>query len=93
MGVELVFERVAEQMRKRAVGHTKYYSDIAVGLWPAIIKDGTSSNSLQHEREVMTAALAAGASEDERKKLVKELESLRPKLFAEWRERIKAAAE
>jgi prophage regulatory protein len=54
-------------------GHSKLYAEIADGLWPPFVKFGTSSLQPEHEVNAMLAAIVAGATDDERRQLVKRL--------------------
>lgn len=65
--------RPNEVMKRRSVGHSKLYDEIAKGLWPPFIKIGRSSIEPEHEVNVMLAAIVAGATDDERRQLVQQL--------------------
>jgi len=54
-------------------GHSKLYAEIAAGTWPPFIKFGRSSLQPEHEVNAMLAAIVAGASDDERRQLVRQL--------------------
>jgi hypothetical protein len=54
-------------------GHSKLYAEIVSGLWPPFIKFGRSSLQPEHEVQAMLAAIVAGATDDERRQLVKQL--------------------
>jgi hypothetical protein len=63
-------------------GHAKLYADIAAGLWPTFIKYGRASMQPEHEVDEMIAAIIAGATEDERRKLVQRLIKQRKPVLA-----------
>ena len=67
------FLRIPEILGRRGGGHSKLYSDIAAGTWPPIVKFGRASVQPEHEVDAMLAAVAAGASDDELRRLVEEL--------------------
>jgi len=67
------FLRPAEIQQRRGGGHTKLYADIAAGLWPPLIKHGRASVQPEHEVNAMLAAIVAGASVGEQRRLVQQL--------------------
>lgn len=68
------------------------YERIADGRFPTPIKVGRASRVYQHEVDAIAAALAAGVSDEELRRLVARLHDLRAKLCAAWGAAISAAA-
>lgn len=66
-------ERLGAGRGGRYGGKSKLFDDKKKGLWPPSIKRGRSSLELEHEVNAMLAAIAAGATEDERRELVRSL--------------------
>ena len=64
---------VADILGRRGCGHSKFYDDIAKGLWTPVIKLGRHSAQPEHEVLAQIQALVAGASDDERRQLVRAL--------------------
>ncbi len=65
---------------------SKRYEREANGLIPPRLKQGRSSAWLEHEVNAVAAAIAAGATEDEIRVLVRELVAARPALATHFRQ-------
>jgi hypothetical protein len=59
--------------RRGGFRHSWLYAAIDAGLWPPLIKHGRCSVQPEHEVDAMLAAIVAGATADEKRKLVKQL--------------------
>jgi len=72
-GPDGVLDRRGGGRGGRHGGHSKFYAEIAEGLWPPPIKFGRSSFNTEQEVNAMLAAIVAGATDDERRALVRQL--------------------
>jgi len=73
-------------------GHSKLYAEIADGLWPPFVKFGRSSLQPEHEVNTLLAAIVGGATDDERRQLVKRLVAQRKIAVASHDVAVPAAA-
>lgn len=81
MPEQLRFECKPEVLGLRGDRNTNLYDEIKRGLWPPPIKLGRRSLWLAHESQAVLGAIAAGASDEQRRQLVRELVSQRSTLM------------
>ena len=73
----ITFHRPKTAAAKLGCGPSKLYKDVRAGIVPRPLKNGPASVWPEHELDSINAAVIAGYSNDERRELVKALESAR----------------
>lgn len=82
MKIDLTLERAKEHIPPTGKSRSTFFADIQRGLWTKPIALGPNSSAwYRYEREVLTAARAAGKSDDEIRALVNRLHEQRVELF------------